>query len=154
MSPREQALENFRKLQQQIRKNTFLKDAGQSSNEDAKALLNLTYDLMERLGWPDDGWRPETHLNGFPRHFYSGSRLSIGLIVSATVLNRRLEIAIELSVPQSTNTSHRLVVNNRIIGPLQQNDGILSLDDNIFEAARNEIIALAVSIPEKTSEEA
>lgn len=138
MSRREQAEESFRKLQQEIKKTIFLKDASQSDNTYARALLDIAYDFMEELGWPDHEWSINTTLNGTYRPFYEAARRGLGIVVTATILEKPLTIALAI------NSAERIVLNDRPIADLVQKNGRMVPSDEFFPAAKAALITEAV----------
>lgn len=144
MSHREQAQESFRKLQQEIKKTVFLKDANQLNNSFARALLDIMYDFMDQVGWPDDEWSINTTLNGEYRPFYHSERRGLGIVVTATILEKPITISMAIAGPTVTGGANTIVFNNQIIGTIAAENERKVPSEEFFPAALAAVTAEAV----------
>ncbi len=151
MTPREQAQENFRTLQQQLQKRAFLRGAHKEDNPYTKATIDLVYHLMDRLGWPDEGWYLETKNKHFPGYFHDGTRSSVGVVVAAKILGRNLEFAVQVGFTTQPTIPHQILINNRTLGGIQETNGVWTIADSLLDVVRNEIIEIALNVPDEST---
>ena len=153
MSPREQAQETFRKLQQQVQKAAFLRAAKQESNDFAKATLDVVYLVMDRLGWPDSEWRLESKSATSPGHFHSGprSRSGLGVVVVAKLLGQSIEFTIWVEFADQHGSTHKLFINSNPLGGIQENNGAWTIADGLLDLVRNEVVRMALDVQEQTT---
>lgn len=77
----------FDRLEDRVKIERFLVDAGKSRVEPARNIVQMVYAMMRLLEWPDENWSIQTTLRGVQRPFYWNEQetVNIGVILNLTV---------------------------------------------------------------------